>query len=166
MLTSKRTLDLRGQRFGKLTVRSFSHNDEKSHKAVWLCECDCGNEKHIRSDMLLSRRAKACGCLRGQNSRLWHKIDRTGLKFGLLTVREFSHSEDKNSYWLCDCACGATKTVKWRYLSEGKVTSCGCKQKLKVSVPRIEVEDDQPPPRQRTPIHAIFYNPADRRAGR
>lgn len=61
-------VDLTGQRFGKLTVISYHHTDKridengKNHtKTYWLCECDCGNLKVYRSDMIQSK-FKSCGC--------------------------------------------------------------------------------------------------------
>lgn len=34
--------DLKGKQFGHLTVTNFDHKD-KNGKAIWKCQCDCGN---------------------------------------------------------------------------------------------------------------------------
>ena len=34
----------------------------KGRKLYWVCKCDCGNTKSIRSDALLSGVTKSCGC--------------------------------------------------------------------------------------------------------
>lgn len=52
-----------GQRFGRLTVKSFSHTNSRRN-AVWECECDCGNIAHVASGHLNSGHTKSCGCLR------------------------------------------------------------------------------------------------------
>ncbi len=31
-------------------------------KTAWLCRCDCGNEKIVRSDMLKAGSVQSCGC--------------------------------------------------------------------------------------------------------
>lgn len=53
--------DLTGQRFGKVTVLSRAANN-KHGRAVWLCKCDCGNEKEIAAANLKSGRTTSCGC--------------------------------------------------------------------------------------------------------
>lgn len=54
--------NLIGLKFGKLTVieRLFINNLSKNVK--WLCKCDCGNEKIILSNSLISGKSKSCGC--------------------------------------------------------------------------------------------------------
>ena len=57
--------DITGQRFGKLTVISFSR-DVKSgnrYRKYWNCICECGNHKEVRLDSLTSGNVKSCGCL-------------------------------------------------------------------------------------------------------
>lgn len=57
---------LEGQKFGRLQVikRDGSQNGSK----VYLCQCDCGNLTHQRSDHMRSGRSKSCGCLRNEES--------------------------------------------------------------------------------------------------
>lgn len=58
------------------------------------------------------------------------RIDRTGEKYGRLTVLEHSPNlpgaKDTNARWLCVCECGKTKIVYGQDLKRGKVVSCGC----------------------------------------
>jgi len=56
------TTDLIGNRFGKLLVVSRSKNS-KDDRSMWLCKCDCGNEKVIKGKYLLNGDTKSCGCL-------------------------------------------------------------------------------------------------------
>lgn len=55
-------VDLLGKRFGKLTVVKMAENS-KDNKTQWLCKCDCGNEKVIRTNNLTSGQTRSCGCL-------------------------------------------------------------------------------------------------------
>lgn len=50
-----------GKRFGKLLVTEVMKL--VGGKAAWLCKCDCGNEKFIRANSLVSNMTKSCGCL-------------------------------------------------------------------------------------------------------
>lgn len=54
--------DLIGNKFGRLTVISFSHLD-KRQAAYWLCQCSCGKERLVRRNSLTSGWTKSCGCL-------------------------------------------------------------------------------------------------------
>lgn len=53
--------DLSGKRFGNLTVIKRVNNS-KNNKPQWLCKCDCGNFRIVRSDNLKSGRIISCGC--------------------------------------------------------------------------------------------------------
>lgn len=71
--------DLYGLKFGFWTVVHASSKRSANGYRYWLCRCDCGNEKEICGDNLLSNRSKACGtcahskkyCLRGHDTELW-----------------------------------------------------------------------------------------------
>jgi len=60
--TSKaRSVDLTGQRFGKLVV---THRvGSKNGRALWHCECDCGGEINVISSYLRFGETKSCGCV-------------------------------------------------------------------------------------------------------
>lgn len=54
-------VDLRGQRFGRLTV--IRESKERLNGGVaWLCRCDCGNEVIVRSNSLRRGATMSCGC--------------------------------------------------------------------------------------------------------
>ena len=59
---SPRIKDITNQRFGRLTILSFSHINEQ-RKAVWNCLCDCGNHCTVEGANLRKRTSKSCGCL-------------------------------------------------------------------------------------------------------
>jgi hypothetical protein len=57
----KRVADITGKRSGMLVVASFVTTGHKG-RAVWLCRCDCGNEKQISAENIVRGKAKSCGC--------------------------------------------------------------------------------------------------------
>lgn len=59
--------NLIGQTFGRLTVLDFAFS---SNKTYWLCKCNCGAEKIVRSDKLTSGHIKSCGCLKKEQDKL------------------------------------------------------------------------------------------------
>ena len=40
-----KVLDIKGQKFGKLTA--IEKAQSRGKKTYWLCECECGNKKEI-----------------------------------------------------------------------------------------------------------------------
>lgn len=55
--------NLENKRFGRLLVVEKT-NERSSESIVWLCRCDCGNIKKIRSSNLTHGETFSCGCLR------------------------------------------------------------------------------------------------------
>lgn len=53
-------LDLTGQRFGKLVA--IKEAGKLNGYVTWLCKCDCGNEKAMRTNALRSGATRSCGC--------------------------------------------------------------------------------------------------------
>lgn len=51
--------DLRGNRYGKLTVREYYGANRTSY---WICDCDCGGEIITSSSCLLRGTTTSCGC--------------------------------------------------------------------------------------------------------
>lgn len=54
--------NLTGQRFGRLTVESFSHKDRHG-QFVWNVLCDCGTRKQVARSNLMGN-TKSCGCMK------------------------------------------------------------------------------------------------------
>ena len=61
-------IDLTGQRFGRLMVVRYAGRSP-GKKNLWLCKCDCGNEKVVAVDKLHSGNTKCCGCLQREVHR-------------------------------------------------------------------------------------------------
>lgn len=54
-------LDLAGQRFGRWSVMRVAGKDKRGG-TLWLCRCDCGNEKAVVAASLRSGNSTSCGC--------------------------------------------------------------------------------------------------------
>lgn len=56
--------DLTGQKFGRLSViKKIDIRDSSNIKRIlWLCKCDCGNERTLLSNQLITGNTKSCGC--------------------------------------------------------------------------------------------------------
>jgi hypothetical protein len=65
----RKVKDITNKKFGKLTAISYTGVIKNTH-AVWLCRCDCGNEKNITSSTLLKGTTKSCGCLKRKTKSL------------------------------------------------------------------------------------------------
>lgn len=55
-------IDLTGQSFDRLKVVSREPNN-KHGRAMWLCECQCGNSVVVMGKCLSSGHTRSCGCL-------------------------------------------------------------------------------------------------------
>ncbi len=56
-----RLIDLTGQTFGMLTVIERA-GTASGREALWLCRCNCGREKLVRSHCLRRGMTRSCGC--------------------------------------------------------------------------------------------------------
>ena len=67
-----KVLDLTGQRFERLFVIK-QVGVSKDGQKTYLCRCDCGNEKIIKSGSLRSGGTKSCGCYNADRIRKRNK---------------------------------------------------------------------------------------------
>lgn len=113
-----RTLDLTGQRFGRLVATNYM-SGSRSTRGRWRCVCDCGNETNVITSQLKNGRTRSCGCLRLAE-------DLVGQKFGRLTVVQREKCINRQLFWRCVCDCGRIKNVDAKHLRDGNTRSCGC----------------------------------------
>lgn len=123
LIPTGRAKDITGERFGRLLVIGRTHNIGKD--TAWLCKCDCGNYKSVRTSGLKTGDYVSCGCKRKE---LNMPDDIRGQKFGRLTAVELTNrrSSSGDAYWKCQCECGNVTEVKKSRLSGGYTKSCGC----------------------------------------
>ena len=70
----RKLIDLRGRKFGRLTV--IERIGTKNRKSVWECKCECGNTKEVVSNNLISGNTKSCGCLKYSKKGLTQKDEK------------------------------------------------------------------------------------------
>ena len=83
--------DRTNDKHGRLTVISHAGKDHRN-KHLWLCLCDCGNEKIVVSDNLSSGKSNSCGCLKAEF------LARKGNQYGLYEDREVALLKVQNSH--------------------------------------------------------------------
>lgn len=68
-----KSIDVTGQKFGKLTAIYSLHNHHKKDVTHWLCVCECGNFKEVSTTLLRRGTTKSCGCLLKQGHTIHGK---------------------------------------------------------------------------------------------
>ncbi|WP_343349191.1 hypothetical protein [Terrisporobacter petrolearius] len=119
--------DLTGSKIGMLNI---IERKRENNRTYYLCKCECGNKKWIRSDYL--KNMTHCGC-----KKIYHYRDITNEKFGMLTpIEVVGTSKNNGKIWRCRCDCGNVKDIYLSSLISGLVISCGCykKEKAKLNI--------------------------------
>lgn len=121
-----------GNKYGYLTVTEQAPS--KNKRAMWKCQCRCGNEVIVSGKNLRNGSTKSCGCYQKQRAAESNMIrgeDLSGRRFGKLVVIEedgfFTKTNGKRArLWKCKCDCGNITRVQHSYLKSGDTNSCGC----------------------------------------
>lgn len=103
--------DLTGQRFGRLTVTGFYGRDSKGRRQ-WKCKCDCGTEKVVLANKLLTGRIKSCGCIRKELSK--ERMTRHGM-YGTRLYNIWADMIQR---------CNNPKNISYKYYGGKGVTVC------------------------------------------
>jgi len=130
--------DITGKKYNMLTVLKF--DSIKNEQTMWLCKCDCGNEKVLRGSRLKEGVTKSCGCYR--KSRI--------TKHGLSTSNEYTIWHDirrrckkeKNIHYADYGGRGITVCERWDN-EDGFMNFCddmGERPSKKHSIDRIDNE--------------------------
>lgn len=132
-------IDLTGQKFGRLTVIAKDNNRKSSTGSYWVCQCECGKIKSIRSASLRKGEIQSCGCYRKDKLSELKTEDLINQKFGMLTVicKSDNRTSDNRVKWNCICDCGNIVEVIAKDLKSGHTQSCGCSHR---SFGEIEIE--------------------------
>lgn len=127
--------DLTGREFGRWTVleRAADAIEPRGKQVTrWLCKCECGVIKTIRSSSLVGGTTQSCGCykhdtlsvkrnLKDQQFGFWKVIGNHSLVLCSLKSQRWYYA------WLCQCKCGSKQIVSEQSLVFEKSTSCGCR---------------------------------------
>lgn len=151
-----------GKRVGRLTLieKRQVTNGNGTTSGGWLCKCDCGTEKVIRTSCLGRQKSSAtlsCGCLGRENVKKSSKHNyQSGDRVGRLTLirKEF---EDRGSYkrtvWYCKCDCGNETKVDLCHLYRD-TRSCGCLNLERISQMNAKYKDKDAS--KGTPYYPIY----------
>ena len=128
-------IDLTNQKFGRLTVLERDKNRKTTGGSYWICQCECGTIKSVKSISLRNGDISSCGCYRQEQLRKakYQKSEEEMLnkRFGKLVVKQRSERRGNGGelYWICQCDCGKTIEVRGHELrrkDENRTVSCGC----------------------------------------
>lgn len=110
-----------GLKIGRLSVIKFSHIDEKTHVAMWLCDCDCGNKNILKRADVLTRKKPtlSCGCLQKEKIK---EIDRTNFRRRPLLLNKYDifdeycvgYDSNNNKYYVDTDDYDLIKNHTWR----------------------------------------------------
>lgn len=59
-------IDISGKKFNRLTAICFDHRNGKDY--YWKFKCDCGKEKIIRKNSVMSGKVVSCGCYHNEKT--------------------------------------------------------------------------------------------------
>lgn len=120
-------IDLHRQNFGRLIV--ISKAAAISGRTAWLCECDCGAFKIVKTQLLTLGKTKSCGCIHKEQLIKRNQkggAELAGKRFGRLLVIKKAGTSVSGTMWECVCNCGKTVKVSSGRLISGNTESCGC----------------------------------------
>ena len=100
----RKSMDLVGQKFGKLVVIELDSKSDQGKggtgkKTIWKCLCECGNLTQKNTSNLRAGNAKSCGCLHGpgrEGALNWKwKGGRSVRPSGYVVIRAGDYPESK-----------------------------------------------------------------------
>jgi len=119
-------IELTGKRFGRLLVVAESERRDSDGNVYWRWRCDCGAEGSSRGRGLRDGTTQSCGCFHRDIAGKAQQQDLAGRVFSELTViRRDQSAKGRGSYWICQCSCGASKSIRQNSLITGATKSCG-----------------------------------------
>ncbi|MBQ5900599.1 MAG: hypothetical protein IIW86_01930 [Clostridia bacterium] len=93
--------DLKGQKFGRLTVleRAANHISKSgSVRSQWLCKCECGKEIIVAGTNLTSGHTLSCGCIRAEKQFKKHGLRHTKIYNVWNTIKQRCNNPNVNCY--------------------------------------------------------------------
>lgn len=84
-----RVIDETGNKYGKLTVLERAGSD-RDKKALWLCQCECGNTTITTGKRLRNGTTKSCGCIQSMKEIVIAQL----LKDNKINFKQQFHFDD------------------------------------------------------------------------
>ena len=124
-IAGKRSKDILGNRFGRLTV--IKEISSVTPRKV-VCQCDCGNIIEVVKTDIMSHHTLSCGCMQSEraserNTKNWAG---TISPFGIKFVDQAYQTKRGVWMWICECFCGEQFIALPAEVMSGKICSCGC----------------------------------------
>lgn len=120
-ITGKYIKDIKGQRFGRLTVLEYAgiyrSPSGGGRGALWKCQCDCGNIKIVQRGALINGLTVSCKCLNNENTKRLG-LSNTGKNNGM-----FGKYDELNPAWKGD-KVGYYALHTWLGRKLGKARRC------------------------------------------
>lgn len=96
-------VDLKGKKYGKLTVLYKTSDKSKDNKIQWMCKCDCGNSIVVKGCNLTrnTRPTKSCGCLHRELNKtrgIKHNKRRSRLYSVWASMKQRCENKNGSSY--------------------------------------------------------------------
>lgn len=115
----------------------ISKDPEKPRNLIY--KCDCGTIKSTSDYNIRYGKSLSCGCRSRELITKTRTIDMTGWKMWEHGVPDSIYTvlrkdEETHGNWICQCACGAIKSVSGTALRSGNTKSCGCKYSQKIDM--------------------------------
>lgn len=136
-----KTIDLTNQKIGKWTVLKIDKEIKSKQGTYWVCQCECGTIKSVRSSALRNGQSNSCGKCKEKKEKIKkEKLNLIGQKFGKWFVIEKDIENSKShygSYWKCRCECGKISSIRGTVLTSKKSSGC-----LSCSIKRTHIKDE------------------------
>ena len=104
------TIDIAGQRFGKLVALEPTEKRYQNKYVIWKCQCDCGNICEVSLGHLRNGDVKSCGCI--------------GKSFGEYCIQQLLNTENITytvQKWFNDCRFATSnRPAKFDFYIEDK----------------------------------------------
>ena len=135
-----------GDKFGRLIVIKECGRS-KDRRVLWLCLCNCGNEKITNSTLLLKGKTKSCGCLHIENTiNLKYKHGFTGSRLHNIWCGLFYRCENLNCKdWKYYGGRGIKVCDEWREFKRFRRWAINNGHKPKLVLDRIDNDGDYSP---------------------
>ena len=132
--------NLVGQRFGRFVVVESTGKKTKSRSTLWLCKCDCGEQRIVSASNLKSGNSQSCGCIQRGETKSYTRIYRIWRDVKYRTshsVKGVNHNYYEKGIKMCE---------EWRYDSDAFIEwSLRNGYRDDLSIDRIDNDGDYSP---------------------